>query len=65
MSGFFALRRADMPETHLLSPIGYKIGLELLVSGAPRASTPPLNLLLLARPVCYLPDAVYAACCDR
>ncbi len=33
MSGFFALRRADMPETHLLSPIGYKIGLELLVKG--------------------------------
>ena len=33
MSGFFALRRADMPEAHLLSPIGYKIGLELLVKG--------------------------------
>ncbi len=33
MSGFFAFRRADMPETHLLSPIGYKIGLELLVKG--------------------------------
>ncbi len=33
MSGFFAFRRADMPEAHLLSPIGYKIGLELLVKG--------------------------------
>jgi dolichol-phosphate mannosyltransferase len=33
MSGFFAFRRAEMPATHLLSPIGYKIGLELLVKG--------------------------------
>jgi len=33
MSGFFAFRRADMPAEHLLSPIGYKIGLELLVKG--------------------------------
>jgi len=33
MSGFFAFRRERMPETHLLSPIGYKIGLELLVKG--------------------------------
>ena len=33
MSGFFAFRRADMPERSLLSPIGYKIGLELLVKG--------------------------------
>jgi len=33
MSGFFAFRRADMPAAHLLSPIGYKIGLELLVKG--------------------------------
>ncbi|HCU53791.1 MAG TPA: glycosyltransferase family 2 protein [Gammaproteobacteria bacterium] len=33
MSGFFAFRRADMPEAHRLSPIGYKIGLELLVKG--------------------------------
>jgi dolichol-phosphate mannosyltransferase len=33
MSGFFAFRRAGMPPTHLLSPIGYKIGLELLVKG--------------------------------
>lgn len=33
MSGFFAFRRAAMPERSLLSPIGYKIGLELLVKG--------------------------------
>jgi dolichol-phosphate mannosyltransferase len=33
MSGFFAFRRADMPDVRLLSPIGYKIGLELLVKG--------------------------------
>jgi len=33
MSGYFAFRRADMPAEHLLSPIGYKIGLELLVKG--------------------------------
>ena len=33
MSGYFAFRRADTPVTHRLSPIGYKIGLELLVKG--------------------------------
>lgn len=33
MSGFFALRRADMPAADTLSPIGYKIGLELIVKG--------------------------------
>jgi len=33
MSGFFAFRRARMPAAHRLSPIGYKIGLELLVKG--------------------------------
>lgn len=31
MSGFFALRRADVPPAEQLSPVGYKIGLELLV----------------------------------
>ena len=31
MSGFFALRRADMPAAENLSPIGYKIGLEIAV----------------------------------
>lgn len=33
MSGFFAFRRSHTPAAHLLSPIGYKIGLELLVKG--------------------------------
>lgn len=33
MSGFFALRRRDMPAAEMLSPIGYKIGLELAVKG--------------------------------
>ncbi|MFV1992697.1 MAG: glycosyltransferase [Acidiferrobacterales bacterium] len=33
MSGFFAFRRNNMPETYRLSPIGYKIGLELVVKG--------------------------------
>lgn len=33
MSGFFAFRRSAMPESYRLSPIGYKIGLELLVKG--------------------------------
>lgn len=33
MSGFFALRRTDLPARELLDPIGFKIGLELLVKG--------------------------------
>jgi dolichol-phosphate mannosyltransferase len=33
MSGFFAFRRDALPPRNLLSPIGYKIGLELLVKG--------------------------------
>ena len=33
MSGFFALRRADLPPLHRLSPVGYKIALELMVKG--------------------------------
>ena len=33
MSGFFAFRRIDMPDTNRLRPIGYKIALELLVKG--------------------------------
>lgn len=39
MSGFFAFERSKMPATSKLSPIGYKIGLELLIKGgfqAPR-----------------------------
>jgi dolichol-phosphate mannosyltransferase len=33
MSGFFALRLNQLPERSLLRPIGYKIGLELMVRG--------------------------------
>jgi dolichol-phosphate mannosyltransferase len=33
MSGFFAIRRTDMPDTSRLSPIGYKIALEIFVKG--------------------------------
>jgi len=33
MSGFFAFKRADMPPKDRLSPIGYKIGLEIYVKG--------------------------------
>ena len=31
MSGFFALRRRQMPAAEALSPLGYKIGLEIIV----------------------------------
>ncbi len=33
MSGFFALRRENLPDLSSLSPIGYKIGLEIMVKG--------------------------------
>jgi dolichol-phosphate mannosyltransferase len=33
MSGFFAFRRIDMPDARRLSPIGYKIALEIYVKG--------------------------------
>ncbi len=33
LSGFFALRRRDLPPFDLLHPRGYKIGLEILVKG--------------------------------
>jgi dolichol-phosphate mannosyltransferase len=33
MSGFFAIRKADMPNPSSLSPIGYKIALEIYVKG--------------------------------
>ena len=39
LSGFFALRRADMPDLRHLSPIGYKIALEILVKGDFRQAT--------------------------
>lgn len=39
MSGFFAFRRADMPDVSLLAPIGYKIALEIFVKGEFRDSS--------------------------
>lgn len=33
MSGFFAIRKADMPASNRLRPIGYKIALEIFVKG--------------------------------
>lgn len=39
MSGFFALRRSDMPDVRSLSPIGYKIALEIFVKGDFRKPT--------------------------
>lgn len=44
MSGFFAIRRGDMPDSSLLSPIGYKIALEIFVKGKfQRASEVPIH----------------------
>lgn len=37
MSGFFAMRRSKFVQTKGLNPIGYKIGLELIVKGRCRA----------------------------
>ena len=50
MSGFFGLRRADMPPADILSPIGYKIGLELLVkTGFSRARVREVPITFLDR----------------
>jgi dolichol-phosphate mannosyltransferase len=44
MSGFFAIRRSDMPDTSHLSPIGYKIALEIFVKGSfQRPSEVPIH----------------------
>ena len=44
MSGFFAIRRSDMPDSSLLSPIGYKVALEIFVKGNfQRASEVPID----------------------
>ena len=44
MSGFFAIRREDMPASSTLSPIGYKIALEIFVKGAfARPSEVPIH----------------------
>ena len=44
MSGFFAIRRAEMPDRGRLSPVGYKIALEIFVKGKfKRASEVPIH----------------------
>ncbi len=44
ISGFFAIRRDDMPDSSRLSPIGYKIALEIFVKGNfQRASEVPIH----------------------
>jgi dolichol-phosphate mannosyltransferase len=44
MSGFFGIRRTDMPAPSSLSPIGYKIALEIFVKGAfKNASEVPIH----------------------
>lgn len=44
MSGFFAIRRAEMPDRGCLSPVGYKIALEIFVKGKfQRASEVPIH----------------------
>jgi dolichol-phosphate mannosyltransferase len=44
MSGFFAIRRAEMPPTSRLSPVGYKIALEIFVKGSfARPSEVPIH----------------------
>lgn len=43
MSGFFAVDRRSLPEPGLLRPLGYKIGLELLVRGALEAREVPIG----------------------
>ncbi|MCE2392527.1 MAG: glycosyltransferase family 2 protein [Proteobacteria bacterium] len=43
MSGFFALDRRALPEPETLRPIGYKIGLELMVRGRLRVVEVPID----------------------
>ena len=44
MSGFFAIRRSDMPASSTLSPLGYKVALEIFVKGNfERASEVPIH----------------------
>lgn len=42
MSGFFAVDRRGLPRRELLRPIGYKIGLELVVRGRLRVGETPI-----------------------
>ena len=43
LSGFFAIRRGALPGASRLRPIGYKIGLELMVRGQLRVSEVPIE----------------------
>lgn len=43
MSGNFAVRRSTLPELSLFRPIGYKIGLELMVRGQLRVREVPIT----------------------
>ena len=43
MSGFFAVRRGNLPDPESLDPIGYKIGLELMVRGQLRVAEVPID----------------------
>ncbi len=42
MAGFFAVDRRDLPDLATLRPIGYKIGLELMVRGQLRVGEVPI-----------------------
>lgn len=43
MSGFFAISRRALPDLETLRPIGYKIGLELMVRGGLRVREAPIG----------------------
>lgn len=45
MSGFFATERRSLPDLERLSPIGYKIGLELMVRGRMRVAEVPIGFV--------------------
>ena len=45
MSGFFATDRRNLPDLERLHPIGYKIGLELMVRGRLRVAEVPIDFV--------------------
>ena len=45
MSGFFAIDRRTLPDLQTLQPIGYKIGLELMVRGGLRVRETPIRFM--------------------
>ena len=49
MSGFFAIDRRALPDPDTLRPIGFKIGLELMVRGRLRVGEVPIKFLDRAR----------------